>query len=170
MSRLLTVALVLGPFLASAYAQERPAESKVLDRWVGKWKTEVVHKPTEAEPKETKTTGTITCKSILRGMFVEEAGSTSQDGVEHRVIWGYDPQRKVYRSWFFNSKNVSTTHDGQWDEKTSTMRWKADLGNGLTSEAEHHFLDANTYEWTLKVKDKSGKVQVDARGKHTRAE
>jgi len=169
MNRLLAVALVLGPCVAAAAAQERTAEAKVLDRWVGKWKTEVVHLPTDAQPKEVKVTGTITCKPILGGNFIEEAGTNSL-GVEHRVLWGYDPEKKVYRSWFFDSKNTSTMHNGKWDEKTSTMRWKGNLGDGVTSEAEHHFLDANTYKWTLVVKDKAGKVLVDARGKHVRAE
>lgn len=169
MTRLLAVCLMLGPCLAAARAEDRPAPYKVLDRWVGKWKTDIVHKPTNAESVETRTSGTITCTPILGGTFLEEIGATS-DGVEHRVLWGYDPERKVYRCWFFDSKNSRTTHEGQWDEKTCTMRWKGDLGDGRTSEAEHHFLDANTCEWTLKVKDSAGKVLVDAQGKQTRIE
>jgi hypothetical protein len=160
------VALVL---LRGVNAQEETPESKVLGQWVGTWKTEVVSKPAEWTPKEMKTTGTITCKRILGGKFVEESGSSLAQGMEHRVIWGYDPQRKAYRNWFYDSQGTILEGSGTWDAKTKTMTWKNEAGSGLSGTSTHRFLDADTYEWTYIVKDAGGKVYVDVKGKHTRS-
>jgi hypothetical protein len=172
MKKLVVVALVtLGLALgATALTRAQAPENQILGRWAGTWKTDVVNKPAEGNPKETRTTGLITARPILGGTVVEEAGTATPGGVEYRALWGYDPQRQVYRSWFFDSLGTRTSHEGRWDEETSTMHWKADLGDGKTSEATHHFIDKDTYEWTLVVKDKAGKVYADARGKHTRVE
>jgi hypothetical protein len=150
-------------------AQDETPESKVLSQWVGTWKTEVVSKPAEWTPKEVKTTGTITCKRVLGGKFVEESGSSLAPGTEHRVIWGYEPRRKVYRNWFFDSQGNTLEATGTWDAKAKTMTWKSDPGPGLSGTATHRFLDADTYEWTYTIKDAGGKVYLDVKGKHTRS-
>src|SRR2546427_8518000 len=109
MRQILAVAFSL-MVLGGARGQEQSAESKVLNQWVGTWKTEFVNKPAEWNPKETKMTGTITCKWVLGGKFVEEVGASLGKGIEHRVLWGYDPQKKAYRYWFFDSNG--TTGEG----------------------------------------------------------
>src|SRR5687767_10371585 len=130
MRRILAVALglIVG---GAADAQEKTPEAEVLDRWVGTWKTEFVNKAAEWNPKEVKTTGKITCKWVLGGKFVEEAGSGT-NGVEHRVLWWYDTSRKAYRNAYFNSEGNATDATGTWDAKTTTMTWKAEAGPGMT--------------------------------------
>jgi hypothetical protein len=163
------LAIGLGLILAGGvHAQELSAEQKVIGQWVGTWKTEVVNKRAEWNPNEVTATGTITCKWILGGKFVEESGSSLGPGVEHRLVLGYDPQRKAYRDWFFNSQGDTIEGEGTWDAKTSTMTWKSEAGPGLTGTATHHFFNADSYEWTYVVKDGAGKVYFDVRGKHTR--
>lgn len=150
-------------------AEDRSPESKVLERWVGMWETEAVFNRAEWTPKENKVTGTVTCKAILGGKFIEEVGRSLGEDTEHRVLFGYDPHKKVYRHWFFDSQGNSSDLDGKWNETTSTMQWKRDLGDGMTSEAETRFIDENTCEWTMVIKGRGGKVYLDAQGRHVRA-
>jgi uncharacterized protein DUF1579 len=166
MRRTLAVGLTLA-FVAAAGGDELSPEAKVLDRWVGTWKTEVVNRPSEWAPEAATTAGSITCKWVLGGKFVEESGSSLAKGAEHRVLWGYDSQRKAYRNWFFSSGGDTVEGAGTWDARTSTLTTTSDAGSGRTGPATHHFLDADTCEWTYVVKDADGKVYLDVKGKHT---
>lgn len=167
MSRVLAVGLTL-IFCGAAAAQEKTAESKILNQWVGTWKTEFVNRVAEWNPKEVKATGAITCKWILGGKFVEEAGFSTSPGVEHRLLWWYDSNRKAYRQAFFSSEGTTLETSGTWNEKTSTMTWQSDAGPGMTAISTHRFLDADTYEWTYIIRDAGGKTHLDMKGKHTR--
>jgi hypothetical protein len=167
MKRILAVGFGL-ILLGGASAQEQAPELKVLDRWVGTWKTEAINKPAEWNPKETKIAGTVTGKWILGSKFVEESWSSQAGGSEHRFLWSYDPQRKMYRNWFFGSDGTTGEGTGTWDEKTNTMTWKTEPGPGLTGNATCRFLDADTYEWTYIIRDGAGKAYLDMKGKHTR--
>src|SRR5207249_3179121 len=134
----------LGMILSSGInAQEETPESKVLGQWVGTWKTEVHSKPAEWSPQEVKFIGRITCKWILGGKFVEESGSSLAEGTEHCVIWGYDPERKSYRFWFFDSHGSILEAQGTWDAKTKTMTGKSEPGPGLTGTSTHRFHSAD---------------------------
>jgi len=155
--------------LGAARGQEQSEETKVIGRLVGTWKTEFVNKRAELNPTETKFTGRVTCKLVLGGKFIEEVGSSLGKDVEHRVLWHYDPQKKAYRYWFFDSNGTAGDGVGTWDEKTKTMTWKTEPGDGLIGTAAHHFLNDDTYEWTYVIKDNQGKVFLDYYGKHTRA-
>lgn len=167
MSRMLAASFGL-ILLGGIHAPEETPEAKVLGQWVGTWKTEFVSKPAEWNPKEVTSTGRITCQWILGGKFVEESGSSLGEGTEHRVMWGYDPQRKTYRYWFFDSHGNITESQGTWDAMTNTMTSKSEAGPGLTGTSTHRFHNADSYEWTYVVKDAGGKVYLDAKGKHTR--
>src|SRR6266852_4330436 len=129
MSRILTVGLGL-ILLGGVNAQEKTPESKIRGQWVGTWKL------------------------ILGDKFVGASGSSSTKGSEWRWILGYDAQQKAYRYWFFDSEGDTVEAIGTWDEKTSTMTWKAEAGPGLIGTATHRFLNADSYEWTYVVKNK----------------
>jgi len=157
MSRIIAVGLSL-ILWGAANAQEKTAESKVLDQLVGTWKSESVNKVAEWTPREVKSTGSITCQWILDGKFVEEAGSSTTPGVEHRMLWWYDPNRSAYRQAFFSSEGVTLETVGTWDAKAHTFTWKSETQPGMTAVSTHHFVDADTYEWTYVIKDGGGKV------------
>lgn len=154
--------------LSVAQGQDKSPESKVFNQWVGTWKTEFINKPAEWNPTEKRMAGNITCKWILGGKFVEEVGSSLGQGIEHRVLWGYDSQKKTYRYWFFDSTGTIGEGLGTWDEKTSTMTWKTDPGSGLVGTATHRFLNPDSYEWTYVIRDTQGKLYLDYQGKHKR--
>jgi hypothetical protein len=146
----------------------KPPELTVLDQFVGTWNTEVTYNPAVATARQERVTGKITSKWVLGGRFVQEEGRSLGSDRDHMVLWSYDPQKKAYRSWFYDSVGSANESQGQWDEKSKTLSWKADLGDGMTYVSRHHFIDKDTYEWDYVVTDKDGKVYMDVHGKHTR--
>src|SRR4051794_25718281 len=76
----------------------KPPELKILDRYIGKWKFEIVHKPAEWNPKEARVTGTSTNEWVLDGWFQHHRVKDDQ-GTEGIDIMTYDPRKRTYRSW-----------------------------------------------------------------------
>ena len=151
------------------YQQEQTeSPSKVLAQWVGNWQTKVVVKPTKQNPKKSVFTGKIQCQWILNKKFVEEVSVGKNAKIHHRYLLGYDPKKKVYRSWFFASDGTFLESTGTWNAQTKTMTWKTDLRDGTTSNEMHRFIDSDTYEWTSIARDKAGKIILNLYGKHRR--
>src|SRR6266852_3591366 len=76
----------------------------------------------------------------------------------------YDPAKKAYRGWWFGSGGECSEANGQWDEDTKTMTWKAGWDNGATMTTRVQFLDRDSYKWALIAKNKDGKVLLDMQG------
>lgn len=144
----------------------KPTELKVLDRLVGKWDSESVSRVAEWTPQEGRTKGTLSREWVLGGRYVQE--TSKQSDADAMVMFTYDPAKKAYRWWLFNSHGHNFDMAGQWDEKTQTLTCTSDVGNGLTNTSTIHFLDADTHKWTAIVKDGQGKIFFDAGGTCTR--
>lgn len=144
------------------------AELKVLERYVGSWESESTFKPSAWMPKGGKAKSAFTTKWTLDGRFVEGT-SKDEDKVERMWLTTYDPHKKAYRGWYFDSMSTITESRGQWDEETKTMTMTgSDPEAGLTSKSTSKFIDKDTVEYTLVVKDKEGKVMWDQVTKSTR--
>jgi hypothetical protein len=141
----------------------RPAELKVLDRLIGSWEWETVSKPAVWTPEEVKAKGTLTREWVLNDRFVMEKGGTKDS--PNWCMFTFDEQRKTYRFWIFTSTGNTMEFAGQWDEKSETMTWKCDLGNGITSSGPQHFIDKDNLEFHAVAKDKEGKIYHDLMGK-----
>jgi hypothetical protein len=146
----------------------KPDELKVLDRLVGTWTSETVMRVAEWNPKELKITGRLTRAWALDGWFVHETATDSL-GVKAEVKFTFDPFRRVYRFWHFNSLGHSSDSTGSWDEKGQTLNMGATLPDGKVSKASIRFVDADTHEWSVKVTDAAGTVFFDASGVVRRA-
>ena len=72
--RCLFALLVLGVVALpeNAQGEDKPAELKVLERFVGEWETVALSKPSLLAPKEFSTKGTMTREWVLDGRFVQE--------------------------------------------------------------------------------------------------
>src|SRR6516162_4338706 len=79
---------------ASAQQPAKPAEFKVLDRLVGKWRYEWENKPTKSDPKGSKGTGSSTNKWILDGWFQQHKGGPRDGRTQILEIWTYDQHTK----------------------------------------------------------------------------
>jgi hypothetical protein len=162
-----TLALVS---LQAADGQDAPRspELEVLDRFLGTWKIDMVSKPAEWTKQEVKLTGTTTNEWTLGGRFQIHRAKYSPTHVESVEMLTYDADRKVYRFWHFNSNGIANETTGAWDEKSKTMTFKGDFGNGITSVSKMRFVDKDTREAVMTAKDKSGKVYLDVHVKLVR--
>ncbi len=97
---------------------KRPAETAVLDRLVGEWRTDITVKPATVESWRT------TARLTLGGRFVEMTGTKDGGGAsDYAVVW-YDPTAKLYRQWYFNSDGHTFPMTGTWDESTNALSWE----------------------------------------------
>jgi hypothetical protein len=150
-----------------AQAPDKPPELKVLDRFIGKWKFEMVLKPAEWTPKEIKRTGTSVNEWVLDGWFQQHKVKTD-GGTESIEMLTYDPRMKTYRTWFFGSDSFANEVTGAWDEKAKIFASKGNMGNGVTTVETMRFIDDDNREGQLIAKDAAGKTVLDIRVKLTR--
>lgn len=150
---------------------DRPAEFKVLERFVGSWDTEAISRRAEWTPKETRITGTTKMEWVLGGRFVQSNGHSDPGGLQDIQMMTYDAGRKHYRHWHFDSQGNGSdiSASGQWDEAAKTLTWKTELADGISMTNKVQFLDKDTCKWVLVAKDKGGKVYLDMEGKLTRS-
>jgi len=164
--------LVPGAFRAIAdqpkKSDEKPAELKILERFVGTWKDEAVYKPSVSTPKERRETSTSRYEWSLNGWFLVERGKTT-DGDEDLQILTFDPKKRAYRRWYFDSDGNIRESSGKWDDKSSTFTWTGSLDEeGTTVVSVWKFTDKDTLDWTWTSKDKEGKVVGRIEGKSVR--
>jgi hypothetical protein len=160
----LVVGLLIGMHAGPAFCDEgkdqpppKPPELKVLEELAGTWDTKATIKVSEWTPKEVRTTGTITTQWVLGGRFLQGTGSDSSKN-EFIGTWTYDPQRKAYRFWFFDSAGTAMEWSGSWDDDAKELSLKQDMGNGITSTLTTRVVDKNTIAWHSEAKGKDGKL------------
>lgn len=164
---LLMLLIVAFPLLANAAEPaKQSAETKVLARWLGKWKVDAVWSPAKWNPDGMKLEETKVVESILDGHFLEER--ISNDNWTGRILYHFNQQRKAYQCWYFNSNGDTSEWTGTWDEEAATMTWVSDLGIGVDAKMEARFLGADKYNLHIVAKDKAGELLLDIRANHSR--
>jgi hypothetical protein len=175
---LLGVSLFMGFTIAPARSDEKakeqvpppkPQELKVLNRFLGTWDTDMVAKKSEWTPKEVNSKGMSKFEWMLDGRFMSsQSKSTGPDKVESFQLMTYHPGDKKFFLWFFDSNGMVSEAQGQWDADNQILTWKSDIDENLASTNQVRFTDRETIDWTMMVKDKTGKVYLDLRGKMKR--
>jgi hypothetical protein len=145
-----------------------PPEMKVLRRLVGSWKTNTLFKPAVWTPQETRGTGNVMRRWVLDGYYLQDT-SVNSDGTESISLVTYDPDRKAYRSWWYNSEGRTTKAEGQWDDASATLTYRSDLGDGITARSSAHFLDNDRHEWEVVVTGADGKLYFHGQWHVTRS-
>ena len=150
----------------------RSAEQKVLDGFIGTWRSEQkVVKPART-PKKKTIAADLTYSRVLGGKFVQERGrGRDPDKTEVLAMYTYDTRRKSYRLWWFSSAGQTVEATGRWDAETKTLTWTsvASSRQEVTRTARHRFVDDNAFNWEIAAKDVKGKVTFRMEGKATRA-
>jgi hypothetical protein len=147
----------------------KSAELQVLDRYVGSWEETLVVKPALWTPERATATTTTTRRWILNGQMIENKGAWTPGNNEFLHLMTYDPNQKEYRQWYYDKDNlVPQAYQGKWDAGTQTFTFMGTLGDGTESTGQQHFVDKNTFTWTLVAKDRTGKVVLDMEGKCVR--
>jgi hypothetical protein len=101
----------------------------------------------------------VVAKRFLRSKTRRQPGN--QEIIQ---LWAYDPLRKEYRSWYFNSLGEAGEWTGHWDEGTKTLAGKS----GTTGVGKARLIDRDTLAWSVVARDQDGQVVLDLRGKSSR--
>ena len=94
----------------------------------------------------------------LGGLFLEERGAAT-DGSSFAGFWSLADGSGIYRAHYFlapSGDTVVLTHE--WQETSRRFTGFADLAGGYRMHAEDHFIDADTYEWSIAVQDGAGQT------------
>ena len=151
------------------YGRTVPRESRVLDRWLGQWESKTTYKPTDASAEADETVGIRNVAKILDD-HVLQSHWISDDGDEEILsLLVYDNKSAAYRLWTFSSSVAALEFIGQWDDATSTMTLQlVPSTSGVTGTSTTRFVDADTIETRLIVKNKEGVVTRDMQETLTR--
>ena len=137
-----------------------------LQRFVGSWRGEVTIEATGAEPQRYVQENTFAW--ILGGLFLEERG-TGSNGSSFLGVWSRDARSPKYEAHYFlapSAEAVVLIHE--WDESNQRFVGTAELGGGVRMSAEDTFLDADTYEWSVTVRDGAGRTLSSMRARERR--
>ena len=146
----------------SQHGKGNVAHRLVLDRWVGQWESTASHKTTGASARAGKTIGVTNSARILDGRLLQSLW-TSKDGDEENLSFlAYDEESAVHRVWAFSSSGAAMEFAGQWDDATSTLTLHVvPTTPDVTGTSTTRFVDANTIESRVILKDKAGVVTRD---------
>jgi len=172
------IALVVFPCALTRAADDRqkPAtdvpELQPLSQYAGNWEIELTIKNAE-HPQGVKTTGSSVGEWIHGGRFLRQTWSVNAaDGVpafNGSSIRTYDPRKKTYRTWSFDSAGETEESLGAWDPKARTLTWKVRENNsGGTTIITSTFPEDGKESWSILAKDGDGEVLADVSGKGTR--
>jgi len=169
MKRLPCLLVILAAIASMGAApQDLPPEMKILKRFVGTWDNEIVSTTADQTlPEEQRKTVGKT-RPILGGRFVQGRTFDSQGKLYNLFMYTYDPAKKVYRQWYFDSRGGAFESVGQWDKSTQTLTFTTDFGDGVTGVFEVHFVDKDKLEFAVVSKDADGTVQYSIKGTSTR--
>ena len=165
----LAVFVLATALTANAGPSEQSADGKVLDKWLGIWRSHTVLKPAAWSLKAEERSGRSKAEWILDGRFQQIASQSGEH--ETREIHRYDAKSEKYHKWIFDSNGGHSFWIGGWDEASSTMAWEyVDFGIGLKGKIVNRFISDEKYESTLVLKDSTGNVLLDIQSEHTRME
>jgi len=155
------------PAARSADPPKATPEQKVLDKWLGNWRTSYKVPKAEWTPEEKTGTAVLTDTRVVGGQFVQEKGEHS-DKTSSILMLTHDAQKKCYRSWWFSSTGQTAEGTGKWDADAKTMTWTSVGEPAFTTTTRHRFVDYDTVEWDAVIKDDKGKVLFRMEGKSVR--
>ena len=145
-----------------------PPEMKVLERMVGTWKSTSVSRVAKWTPEETRSTQTYKTELVLDGRFLHSKGFDEQGKLVNLQMFTYDPKKKTYRWWLFDSKGNAGESTGTWDEANQTLTLTNKAEGGIIGVMKIHFLDENTSEVKITWKEADGTIGFQMEGRSTR--
>ena len=140
-----------------------------LNHRIGTWINENYHKKAEWTPEAGTVSGEETISWILDKKFIK-GDMVNSAGTKALFLMNYDPEAKVYRSWFFDNQYAFPRGKsiGRWNAEKKRMDWEMDFGNGVTGKGVFLYIGKNKIEWSLKARDAEGKLMLDMGGTQTR--
>lgn len=162
--RTLVAALLLAFALTSQAADEKSDELKVLDRYIGTWHGQ----STMTAPEQKTFTETSTDTWAIGGKYLQIKSTTKLDDTEAMHLITYDQQKQTYKYYWFNSAGLTFNATGNWDEAKKTFTWDGTIEDGVTLKMTDHFVDDNTRDLHVVVKDGNGDMVFEVTVKFTK--
>lgn len=147
----------LAAWSQSEHSADRPAELDQLEPMLGTWDAVTVMHPAVWTPAEQRVTSVVTREWVLNQRFLLDR-STHSDGQESLSLIGYDPQRKEFRGWWFNSEGHRNTSRAHWSADGQTFTSRADLEDGKVVRGTLTRTAPDREEWQFLVTDDTGTV------------
>ena len=147
-----------------------PAESPVLERFLGTWDTQTTTKPGVWVPAGLKTKGVETMEWVLGKKFIQGKSKVQPGNTEVMVILTYDTQFDVFRHWHFDSAGNFPRSEmtGQWDERTETLTFKSTDPNEVTVTMPVRFVTPDRIEWQAVWRAQNGRILMEMEAAATR--
>ncbi len=139
-------------------------QSAVFDRWVGRWESTTVYKPTAATPDEQTIKANVVVRKILDDRFLLWQWASEAGDQQYLAILGFDEIVGSYHIWLFGSGGEVFERIGQWDAASQTLTLQAKPPSpGVTGTSTDRFVSNDRIESTLLVKSADGQVTRDMR-------
>ena len=157
-----TVALAV----RGAAAQDGPAagipELAALSHYVGQWDVEM-------QINNTTVKGEASGTWILDGHYLEQTATLtateSMPGLKMKTLMTYDPGKKSYLSWTYNSNGNHTEAVATWNASTQVMTSVTRTAEGDRITVTADFSEKNVEKWSIVT---SGDSALKITGKNTR--
>jgi hypothetical protein len=141
-----------------------PPEMKVLEMFVGNWKSVT----TPAPPGEGEGIGRAKAKRVLNGRFIQVRHVDDDGKLTAMTMYTYHVPSQQYRVYHFGSDGEAEHGIGKWDAETRTLTFtKTPADRGVWTYAAR-MVDDDTREGKFKMTDQEGAVVVDIVSKSTR--
>ena len=143
-------------------------EMKVLNRYVGTWKSHIVFQPAAWSPRKEEVTGTTKIEWILKDQF--QMITRQSNKYEILEIQRYDEGTKKFHRWNFDANGGTSFWMGSWDDKSRTMTWEyVDFGMGIKGKMVDSFTSEGEYQTMTVMEDNSGRLLfLDTHATYTR--
>ena len=162
------VILATAFFTDTAEPKSQLNEKKVLSKWMGSWKSDIIVKPAAWTLKGYKVSGTTETEWILYDQFQQISGNFGKH--QTHEIQRFDRMSNRFHKWTFNSDGAYSFWTGNWIEESLTMTWTyVDFGPGLEGEISDRFTSGGEYESTMVLRDGTGNTLIDVQSKHRRS-
>lgn len=133
----------------------------MFDRWVGRWDSTTIYKPTAASPNEQTITGRVVVRKILDDRFLLWQWFGEGTGDQYISILGWDEYANGYHIWLFGSGGEAYERIGTWDaaSQTLSLALKPPSPN-VSGSSTDRFVSNDRIESALQVKA-NGQVTRD---------
>jgi uncharacterized protein (TIGR03067 family) len=148
-----------GDVSSSIDPSRQPPQSpdEVLAQYLGTWEMELTEKPTPQFTRKITSKHTLRTEPTLGGRMQLSHMTAESGGEEWLIVRTFDRNRQMYRVFLFGSPGVAFERTCQWDSQARTMRHTGvPPVAGVTGSATEAFLDSDTMQTTLRVKNPDG--------------
>ncbi len=157
------------PVVTATDFSDRSAELKVLDRYLGTWRSEYRLPKAVWTPEEKRGSAESISTRELGGRFIRERAQHS-DKSTATMLLTFDADKRNYRGWWFNSLGQANESTGRWDEVSQTLLWTGVEPNDFKVTSQYQFQESGKLDWKVLAQDKQGVAMFRMEGNSTRIE